>query len=107
MRGEGAREVDVLGGVVWSNVIAVEKPIRSTKKSTSASVSRSSSSHEHGGICGTCNGCGIPDRVGETHAKWCQEKPGVTITAESFDAETDKIANEVMARFKRKGTVDF
>lgn len=62
---------------------------------------------EHGGICGTCNGCGIPDRVGETHAKWCQEKPGVTITAESFDAETDKIANEVMARFKRKGTVDF
>lgn len=55
--------------------------------------------YEHGGICGTCNGCGVADRPGYTHGSWCPEHPGETITAESFDAETDKIADRVAARF--------
>ena len=57
---------------------------------------------EHGGICGVCYGCGIPDRVGETHASWCSEKPGLTITADSFEAETDKLVEKVVEKFGRK-----
>ena len=57
---------------------------------------------EHGGICGVCYGCGIPDRVGETHNSWCFEKPGEAITLKSFEAETDKIAEKVVERFGGK-----
>lgn len=59
---------------------------------------------EHGGICGTCNGCGIADRVGYTHESWCSKHPGETITAESFDAETDKIRDQVAVRFAKRGS---
>lgn len=55
---------------------------------------------EHGGVCGVCFGCGIPDRVGQTHESWCGQHPSVTITAESFEAETDKIRDGVLARFQ-------
>ena len=57
---------------------------------------------EHGGICGVCYGCGIPDRVGETHASWCKDHPGETITAKSFEAETDKLVEKVVEKFGRK-----
>jgi hypothetical protein len=55
---------------------------------------------EHGGICGVCWGCGIPDRVGETHASWCKDHPGEVITADSFEAETDKLVEKVVERFR-------
>jgi len=56
---------------------------------------------EHGGICGVCYGCGIPDRVGETHASWCKD-PGEVITAESFEAGTDRFVERVVERFGAK-----
>jgi hypothetical protein len=56
---------------------------------------------EHGGICGVCGVCGVADRVGHTHRSWCAEHPGETITAETFEAETNRIADSVVARFKR------
>jgi len=57
---------------------------------------------EHGGICGVCSGCGVADRPGYKHAAWCPEHPGETMTVEEFEAETDKIRDQVIARFKGK-----
>lgn len=54
---------------------------------------------EHGGICGVCGSCGVADRPGYTHRSWCSEHAGEAITLESFEAETDRIANAVVARF--------
>ena len=54
---------------------------------------------DHGGICGVCYGCGTAEKIGYTHELWCKEHPGVTITAESFEAETDKIVEKVVDRF--------
>jgi hypothetical protein len=56
--------------------------------------------YEHGGICGVCYGCGVPERVGSTHRSWCSSHPGETITAEAFEAETDRIRDAVVSRFK-------
>lgn len=58
---------------------------------------------EHGGICGVCRSCGIADRPGYTHQSWCSAHPSETITAEAFEAETDKLRDEVVARFKVSG----
>jgi hypothetical protein len=55
---------------------------------------------EHGGICGVCGSCGVADSVGYTHQSWCREHPNETITAETFEAETDKLRDDVLARFK-------
>ena len=55
---------------------------------------------EHGGICGVCGSCCIADRPGYTHRSWCREHPGETITVEGFDAETDRMRDAVVARFK-------
>ena len=57
---------------------------------------------DHGGICGVCYGCGTAEKIGYTHELWCKEHPGVTITAESFEAETDKIVEKVVERFGGK-----
>jgi hypothetical protein len=57
---------------------------------------------EHGGICGVCGQCGVAEKIGYTHASWCSEKPGLTITAESFEAETDKLVEKVVERFGAK-----
>ena len=54
------------------------------------------------GICGVCYGCGTAEKIGYTHELWCKEHPGVTITAESFEAETDKIVEKVVERFGGK-----
>jgi hypothetical protein len=54
---------------------------------------------EHGGLCGVCGYCGIPDKIGYTHASWCSEYPDEVITAEAFEAETDKLADIVVKRF--------
>ena len=56
---------------------------------------------EHGGLCGVCSSCGVAEKVGYTHQVWCLDKPRITITAEAFDAETDKLRDEVVARFTR------
>lgn len=58
----------------------------------------------HGGLCGVCGSCGCADRPGHTHEKWCSERPGVAITIESFEAETDELANRVVDRFKARTT---
>ena len=55
---------------------------------------------EHGGICGVCRGCNVADRIGYTHEARCAEHPGETITVEAFEAETDKLRDQVVARFK-------
>lgn len=54
----------------------------------------------HGGICGVAGCCGVLDRIGERHAVWCPTTPSKEITAESFDAETDKLAAKVVERFR-------
>ncbi len=54
---------------------------------------------EHGGICGVCFSCGVADRPDYTHQAWCREHPGKTITAESFEAETDKMRDDLLKRF--------
>lgn len=56
---------------------------------------------EHGGICGVCYSCGVAERVGYTHESWCQEHPNITITAEAFDAETDRLRDAVVAKFRK------
>jgi hypothetical protein len=55
---------------------------------------------EHGGICGVCSQCAVPDRPGYVHETWCRERPGETITAEAFEAETAQIAEKFVERFK-------
>ena len=54
----------------------------------------------HGGICGVAGCCGVLDRIGERHAVWRPTTPSKEITAESFDAETDKLAAKVVERFR-------
>jgi hypothetical protein len=56
--------------------------------------------HEHGGICGVCNSCGVADRIGYAHRTWCREHPGEIITEKSFAAETDALRDSVVERFK-------
>lgn len=55
---------------------------------------------EHGGICGVCPFCGVADRPGNKHQSWCGEHPGEAISLESFEAETDKLRDAVVSRFK-------
>ena len=57
---------------------------------------------EHGGICGVCPSCGVPDRPGYAHGSWCGERPGEVITAEAFDAETDRLRDAFVERFSGK-----
>ena len=54
---------------------------------------------EHGGICGVCGSCGVPDKVGYTHRSWCRDRPSEEITPELYEEATNKIADEVVRRF--------
>jgi hypothetical protein len=56
--------------------------------------------YEHGGLCGVCGSCGIAERPGYTHQSWCREHPSESITPEAFDAETDRLRDVVVERFK-------
>ena len=42
--------------------------------------------YEHGGICGTCNGCGVADRVGCTHRSWCPERARIVAWLRTFNS---------------------
>lgn len=56
----------------------------------------------HGGICGVCAGCGVPDKIGYVHEPWCSESPGETITVDVFEVETNRLRDKVVERFGRR-----